>query len=42
VDFPSLLPLFPKSCVMVFELSPRTTADDLRAAVDRWIALFNK
>lgn len=42
VDFPALLPLFPKSCVMVFELSPRTAAADLRSAVDRWIALFNK
>lgn len=36
IDFPSLLPLFPKSCSMVFEVSPRTSADDLRAAADRW------
>ncbi|MEI6279306.1 MAG: TIM barrel protein [Verrucomicrobiae bacterium] len=40
VNFASLLPLFPKSCPMVFELSPRTTADDLRASTDRWTRLF--
>ena len=40
VDFPSLIPLFPKSCVMVFELSPRTTADDLRASAERWAQSF--
>jgi len=40
VDFSSLLPLFPKSCAMVFELSPRASADDLRASVGRWTQSF--
>jgi len=36
IDFPALLPLFPKSCAMVFEVSPRTPAEELRAAAERW------
>jgi len=40
VDFSSLIPLFPKSCAMVFELSPRNTAEDVRASADRWGKLF--
>lgn len=40
IDFSSLLPLFPKSCVMVFELSPRVPVEDLRAAADRWTRRF--
>lgn len=39
VDFESLLPLFPKSCEMVFELSPRTPAEDIRTALSRWLQL---
>ncbi len=40
IDFPGLLPLFPKSCIMVFELSPRTSVEDLRSAKARWTELF--
>ena len=40
VDFENLLPLFPKSCVMVFELSPRTSAEELRSAMERWTNTF--
>ncbi len=40
VDFANLLPLFPKSCVMVFELSPRTPVEDIRSATARWQELF--
>jgi sugar phosphate isomerase/epimerase len=39
VDFPSLLPLFPKSCAMVFELSPRNSAEEVRMAADLWLKL---
>ena len=40
VDYENLLPLFPKSCVMVFELSPRTPAGDVRPALERWTQSF--
>lgn len=40
VDFANLLPLFPKSCVMVFELSPRTPVTEVRSARERWIETF--
>lgn len=36
IDFASLLPLFPKSCTMVFEVSPRTTAEALVRAAGQW------
>lgn len=41
IDFENLLPLFPKSCVMVFELSPRTPVEDVRSALQRWTTTFN-
>lgn len=40
IPFEKLLPLFPKSCVMVFELSSRTPVDDVRAAIARWRQLL--
>lgn len=40
VDYENLLPLFPKSCVMVFELSPRTPVEEVRTAVARWTQHF--
>jgi len=41
IDFENLLPLFPKSAVMVFELSPRIPVEELRAARERWIHTFS-
>ena len=40
IDFENLLPLFPKSCVMVFELSPRTPVEEVRSARERWNTTF--
>ncbi|MBE2203698.1 MAG: sugar phosphate isomerase/epimerase [Chthoniobacterales bacterium] len=40
IDFETLLPLFPKSSVMVFELSPRTPVEDVRAALQQWTHTF--
>lgn len=40
IDYASLLPLLPSNCQLVFELSPRTDADDIRTAVARWRELF--
>ena len=40
IDFENLLPLFPKSCVMVFELSPHTPVEEVRTAMDRWTKTF--
>ncbi len=42
IDFENLLPLFPKSCAMVFELSPRTPVEDVLAARDRWTRTFSQ
>ena len=40
IGFKNLLPLFPKSCVMVFELSPRTPVEELRSAREQWTETF--
>lgn len=40
IDFENLLPLFPKSCVMVFELSPYTPVGEVSEALHRWTATF--
>lgn len=40
IDYKNLVPLFPKSCVMVFELSPRVPVEEVRAARTRWLELF--
>ena len=40
IDFENLLPLFPKSTVMVFELSPRTPVEEVRTALQRWTSTF--
>ena len=42
IDYENLLPLFPKSCVMVFELSPRTPVEDVRPALERWTTTFSQ
>lgn len=40
VDFSGLVPLFPKSCHMVMELSPGTPADDVRKSAELWSQRF--
>ena len=40
IDFKNLLPLFPNSAVMVFELSPRTPVEDVRTALQQWTSTF--
>jgi len=42
VGFETLLPLFQKSCVMVFELSPHTPVDEVRSARERWAKTFDR
>jgi sugar phosphate isomerase/epimerase len=41
IDYKNLLPLFPKPCVMVFELSPRTPVELVRPALERWTNMFS-
>ncbi len=41
IDFPSLLPLFQKSCTMVFEVSPRTSAEALLESAEKWRTQFD-
>ena len=40
IDYADLVPLFPKSCTMVLELSPRIPVEEVRSARDRWQELF--
>ena len=40
IDYASLLPLLPPDCQLVFELSPRTAAEDIRTSAARWRELF--
>jgi sugar phosphate isomerase/epimerase len=36
VDLAKLVPLLPKSCVWVWEMSPRKTVDEIRRSVETW------
>jgi sugar phosphate isomerase/epimerase len=36
VDLSKLVPLLPRDCVFVWEMSPRKTADDIRRSVEAW------
>ena len=40
VDFPTLIPMMPPKCQFVFELSPRTKAEDIQSSASRWQELF--
>ncbi len=42
IDFDSLLPLFPKSCAMVWELSPRIPIGDVQSAKQHWDTKFSE
>lgn len=40
VDLPKLVPLLPKDCQFVWEISPRQTADEIRRSVEIWKKRF--
>jgi len=40
IDFANLIPLLPPTCQFVFELSPRTGVEEIRASATRWHDLF--
>jgi sugar phosphate isomerase/epimerase len=42
VDLKKLVPLLPKSCQFVWEMSPRKTADEIRESVAKWKATFGE
>ncbi len=42
VDLKGLVPLLPKDCEMVWELSPRKTAIEIRRGLDKWRETFGE
>jgi sugar phosphate isomerase/epimerase len=42
VDLPKLVPLLPKSCVWVWEMSPRKTAEEIKKSVEAWKKHFGE
>jgi len=42
VDYAELVPLLPPGCQFVFELSPRTPAEEIPPAAARWRELFSR
>jgi hypothetical protein len=40
VDLEKLVPLLPPSCLFVWEMSPRKTAEEIRRSVVTWKARF--
>jgi sugar phosphate isomerase/epimerase len=42
VDLPKLVPLLPKSCQFVWEMSPRKKADEIRESVVKWKEHFGE
>ena len=42
VDLPRLVPLLPKNCQFVWEMSPRRTADEIRRSVVKWKEHFGE
>lgn len=40
VDLPTLVPLLPRDCLYVWEMSPRKTAEEIRRSVVRWQERF--
>lgn len=42
IDYQNLRPLLPKNCITVFELSPRTTPEEIQYAAARWNELFSE
>jgi sugar phosphate isomerase/epimerase len=41
VDLTKLVPLLPRDCVFVWEMSPRKTAEEIQRSVDAWKQHFN-
>jgi sugar phosphate isomerase/epimerase len=41
VDLDQLVPLLPRDCVFVWEMSPRKTAEEIQRSVDAWKQHFN-
>lgn len=42
VDLPKLVPLLPKDCAWVWEMSPRKTAEEITRSVEAWRKHFGK
>jgi sugar phosphate isomerase/epimerase len=42
VDLKKLVPLLPKDCQFVWEMSPRKTAEDIRESLTKWKATFGE
>lgn len=42
VDLMKLVPLLPRDCTWVWEMSPRKTADEIRRSVERWRQHFGE
>jgi sugar phosphate isomerase/epimerase len=42
VDLDRLVPLLPRNCALVWEMSPRKTADEIRRSVETWKEHFGK
>jgi len=42
VDLVNLVPLLPKNCQYVWEMSPRKTADEIRRSVVKWKRCFGE
>ena len=42
VDLKKLVPLLPKDCQFVWEMSPRRTADEIRESLETWKATFGE
>jgi sugar phosphate isomerase/epimerase len=40
IDFEKLVPLLPSSCLFVWEMSPRKTAEEIHRSVETWKARF--
>jgi sugar phosphate isomerase/epimerase len=42
IDLEKLVPLLPSSCLFVWEMSPRKTAEEIRRSVDLWKARYGE
>jgi hypothetical protein len=42
VALENLVPLLPSDCLMVWEMSPRRTADEIRRSVEQWKERFGE
>ncbi len=42
IDYENLIPIMPKNCLLVWEMSPRRTREEIIAARDKWISKFGE